>query len=449
MPQRHLDPRELAQRTLHRRGMEAVNWGIPVVNSNRMLDALIDAGGDVNQIVIMPQLQNWKNQTLTPNPDVIYLMPFIDTRTAGPMVLEIPPADEGSITGTITDWWQSALEDVGPAGVDKGSGGKYLILPPTYTDAIPEGFIVLPSYTFLNQALLRSIVTDGSDEAQSRATAYGKRIQLYPLSMAANPPATIFVDVSDTEFDATIPYDLRFFQSLDRTIQNEPWLPRDKAMMDLIESIGIAKGKTFAPDEQAQAILIEAAQEAQAWFNARFETEFPPYYDGKQWVVVAPPDMMDTQGSFYEAPGKYTVDDRGLMYFYAFSSGKHLGTGQFYLFTIRDSQGQPLDGSKTYRLTVPPNVPASQYWSAVAYDRATHTLVREAPWCSRGSQTPGIQSHADGSIELTFASEPPAGQEANWVPTNVSGRFEACLRFYGPRPSLYDKTWVLPDVEPA
>ena len=44
-----------------------------------------------------------------------------------------PPADDGVINGSIMDAWQAALEDVGPAGVDKGAGGKYLILPPGYS----------------------------------------------------------------------------------------------------------------------------------------------------------------------------------------------------------------------------------------------------------------------------------------------------------------------------
>ena len=56
--------------------------------------------------------------------------------------------DEESITGSIDDAWQTALEDVGPAGVDKGKGGKYLILPPGYKDKAPEGYIALPSETY-------------------------------------------------------------------------------------------------------------------------------------------------------------------------------------------------------------------------------------------------------------------------------------------------------------
>ena len=109
--------------------MEAITWGIGAVNFDLMFQAMVrDAKGSVNQILFWSQPCDWKNQFLTPNPDTIYFMPFFNTKDAGPMVLEIPPADDGSITGTIMDSWQIALEDVGPAGVDKGKGGKYLII---------------------------------------------------------------------------------------------------------------------------------------------------------------------------------------------------------------------------------------------------------------------------------------------------------------------------------
>ena len=132
-------PAELAERTVHRRAVEAVIWGMPAVNYDLMYQAMVASRGEgSNQIVYWSRLPDWKNQTLTPNPDSIYLMPFINTGMSGPMVLEIPPADEGSITGSIMDCWQAALEDVGPAGVDKGKGGKYLILPPGYTAQYPR-----------------------------------------------------------------------------------------------------------------------------------------------------------------------------------------------------------------------------------------------------------------------------------------------------------------------
>ena len=112
---------DLARRRIERRAVEAVIWGMPAVNYDLMYQAtVLAAHGTYNQIVYWSRLPDWKNQTLTPNPDSIYLMPFINTKDVGPMVLEIPPADEGSITGSIDDAWQAALEDVGPAGVDKG-----------------------------------------------------------------------------------------------------------------------------------------------------------------------------------------------------------------------------------------------------------------------------------------------------------------------------------------
>jgi hypothetical protein len=114
-------PAQLAERTQHRRAIEAVIWGMPAVNADLMFQAVREAKGDFNQVVYWSRPVSSENQTLTPNPDTIYLMPFYNTKDVGPMVLEIPPADEdASITGSIDDAWQEALEDVGPAGVDKG-----------------------------------------------------------------------------------------------------------------------------------------------------------------------------------------------------------------------------------------------------------------------------------------------------------------------------------------
>jgi hypothetical protein len=79
------------------------------------------------------------------------------------MVLEIPPAAGGSITGSVDDCWQTALEDVGPAGVDKGKGGKYLITPPGYGEKVPDGYIPMPSPNYQGYALLRSILKSGAD----------------------------------------------------------------------------------------------------------------------------------------------------------------------------------------------------------------------------------------------------------------------------------------------
>src|SRR6187401_1422270 len=173
-------PDQLIRNAMRRRAIEAVIWGMPVVNTDLMFQAMArEVKGSWNQIVYWSRLLDWKNQTLTPNPDAVYLMPFFNTAEVGPMVIEIPPADEGSITGSIMDCWQTPLEDVGPAGVDKGKGGKYLILPPGYKGKAPDGYVALPSDTYAGFVILRSNLKSGSDADIARAVAYGKRIQFY------------------------------------------------------------------------------------------------------------------------------------------------------------------------------------------------------------------------------------------------------------------------------
>jgi hypothetical protein len=326
-----------------------------------------------------------------------------------------------------------SLEDVGPAGVDKGRGGKILILPPGYRDQPPDGYIPLMSETYGGFALLRSILNSGSEADIAKAVAYGKRVKLYPLAQAANPPPTVFLDAIDVVFDATIPYDLRFFQSLARIVQSEPWLTRDKAMIDQLKSIGIEKGKPFSPDAKTQDILNGAAREAHAWLDAKYETVFSqPFFEGTGWAFPASRELRETQPTFFAKPDVYPVDDRGLAYSFGFVGIKHLGAGQYYLMTVKDKQSHPLDGGGTYRLTVPPNAPVKQYWSATAYDRTTHALIRNLPWSSRSSQTPGLQKNRDGSVNIYFAPKAPAAGESNWIPASTGGKFEVLSRLYGP-----------------
>jgi hypothetical protein len=437
---------ELAERAVHRRAVEAAIWGMPAVNYERMLQAAIENGAKINQVVYWSKPVNWENQALTPNPDTIYLNPFYDT-TAGPMVLEIPPAAKDNvIVGSFDVAWQNALADVGPAGMDKGKGGKYLILPPGYKGQAPEGYIVLPSETYRGFVILRSNFKSRSEADIQAAVNHGKRIKFYPLG--GDPDSTVFVDVYDKPFDATIPYDATFFELLDRFVQAEPWLTRDKAMIDVLKTIGIEKGKPFQPDAKMKSIFDDAIQETHEVIALKYKNGFdPPFFAGTRWGLPIPPETRDGLGNMFADPNEYGIDGRAVMYHMAYFSPKILGAGQFYLLTIHDSAGQPLDGNKTYRLTVPPNAPIEQYWSVTAYDRQTHALIKNVDRPSLASNDTAVQKNADGSVAVFFGPQSPAGKESNWVPTDSSGQFEILFRLYGPKKELFEKTWALPDVE--
>ena len=308
-----LNPAQLAERALHRRAVEALIWGMPAVNYERMLQAALDNGAKANQVVYWSRPVNWKNQTLTPNPDTIYLNPFYDT-TAGPVVVEIPPADaDHVIVGSFDVAWQNALADVGPAGADKGNGASYLLTPPGYKGKAPDGYIVLPSETYRGFVILRSNFKSRSDADIKAAVEHGKRVKVYPLG--GNPDSTVFVDAYDKPFDATIPYDARFFELLDRFVQAEPWLTRDKVMIDSLKTIGIEKGKPFKPDEKTRRILADAVREAHDVIALKYEAGFTsPFYEGTRWGLPVPKETRDGLGSMFADPNQYGVDGRAVMY---------------------------------------------------------------------------------------------------------------------------------------
>ena len=213
-------------------------------------------------------------------------------------------------------------------------------------------------------------------------------------------------------------------------------------------SIGIEKGKPFNPDQNRQRVLQEAAREAHDWLDIQYGKIFsPPFNEGSHWALPATKEVVEALQTNYAKPDNYPVDGRAVSYSMAFFSAKHLGEGQFYLMTIVDKDGDSFHGSETYRLTVPANAPVRLYWSATAYDRDTHALIRDTKWSSRSSLTPGLQKNADGSVDIYFGPKAPAGKESNWMPTNADRKFEVLFRLYGPEKPFFDKVWKLPDIE--
>ncbi|WP_276330938.1 DUF1214 domain-containing protein [Methylobacterium currus] len=361
--------------------------------------------------------------------------------------MDVPPADTGSFASNIDTVWQTPMEDAGPYGADKGAGGKYLILPPGHIGKAPDGYIVVPSETFAGYALFRSNLASHGEEDIAKSAAYGKRLKVYPLAQAASPPETRFTDAKDILYDSTIPYDVRFFRSLDRIVQTEPWLTRDMAMIDQLRSLGIEKGKAFAPDAATTEILNAAATEARDVVDRMYDRGFPRFFPTSRWAVPAFPVLVKAQSSGFVASDQYPLDARALTYSLGYIGIKRLGTAQAYLIAEKDRDGRRFNGGKTYRLQVPPNVPVDQYWSVTVYDRQTHALVKNMPRASRASNVSELRKNADGSIDVYFSPNAPAGKDTNWVPTDPQRDFELLFRVYAPRKEFFDRTWVLPDVE--
>jgi hypothetical protein len=436
--------KELASRTVYRRAVDAVIWGAPAVTLDMMRQAYFrDAKANYNDIVWWPKGAGWKNQSLDVNPSVRYLYIFSNTKNDGPVVLDVPPAAGGSeLLGTIMDIWQVPLIDVGVGG----KGGRYLILPPDYKDDVPAGYIPLRPQRYNTYALIRSIVASTSEADVRAGDALVKQIKVYPLSKAGNPPEPRFVDMTDTLYNAVVPYDDGFYVSLARVINEEPVQSRDLQMLGMLLPLGIEKGKGFKPDTAIRSQLKEAAAEAQAWLIDGIISTSERYWPDGKWNIPMPAIAAKTE-FLWEVPNYFDVDARGITLASFFGPVKTLGAGSFYLNTFFDKSGGRLTGANTYRLRVPPNVPASEFWSLTVYDQVTAAFFPNSTRLAVASLDKGIRKNADGSVDVYIGPKAPTGMESNWIYTPPGKNWYPWFRFYGPEKAIFDKSWKLPDIE--
>ena len=241
-----LTSEELVSRTVYRRAVDAVIWGLPLVSEDAVKQAAFrDGKASYNDIVWWPKGGGWKNQSPTPNVNARYMYFFINTKQDGPVVVELPPAVPGaSFYGTIEDAWYLPQVDIG----FEGKGGKYLVLPPDYKGDVPDGYIPVRPATYNTMTLLRSILASLSEKDVQAGNALVQQVKVYPLSKAANPPAQRLLDMSDVMFNGLVKFDETFFTSLSRVLNEETLQPRDLEMMGMLLPLGIEKGKEFKPD---------------------------------------------------------------------------------------------------------------------------------------------------------------------------------------------------------
>jgi hypothetical protein len=438
---------ELAERATYRRAVEAVIWGMPLVNTDAMRQAYLrDVGAKYNDICFFSKPADWRFQVTTPNASTNYVY-FNFNLKDGPVVFDVPAAVGAGLLGSVLDAWDVTTVGVGPQDENKGEAAKYLLLPPDFSGDVPAGFIIARLPTYNGYALLRAIPASSIEADVAAALALVKKLRVYPLAQAADPPEQRFIDIHGKTFDGVATFDESFFESLNRMVQEEPVQPRDLVAMGMLKSIGIAKGKEFKPDDATKRVLREAAHEQLAVFVDGMKTFGERWWGDRRWAL---PDTRGVKTNFsYETAEALDVDARGLSNFAAFGFPKRVGQGGsiVYLVAFADRSGEPLSGEHIYTLHVPANVPAKQYWSAIAYDSETNAFVRESPVVGLDSYNQAMKRNADGSVDIAFGPKAPAGKESNWVYTAPGRGWFAGFRLYDPDKPFFDKAWTLADVE--
>ena len=207
--------------------------------------AFDDLGLKDNDIIAYSTTATPLLEAITANSTTPYISAFTDLRK-GPAVLELPVAGpDGSLYGQVVDAWQFTIADVGPAGLDKGQGGKMLFTPPDYKGTVPDGYIHVPSPNYRVAFAFRSVPAKGKTAAD--AYQYAKRLKMYYLSDAANPPQQKFLDPTGKRYPTLPFYDERHFEDMHAIMSVEPVRDHDKVMMGMLMSLGDRKGKALQP----------------------------------------------------------------------------------------------------------------------------------------------------------------------------------------------------------
>lgn len=428
------------------RGVEAFLSGMPAASVYGLCEGISGAGVKRNSgIGIMENLMDARSVFLTGNSTTVYVLMCLDLKD-GPVVVEVPPGVLGPADDAFFRW----VTDVGLTGPDKGKGGKYLFVPPGYTGKLPStGYFVAKSLTYSNLIFYRAFVNDDNIAAASNGVRAKARI--YPLSAAGSPPQQAFVNLSGKQFNTVHANTFHFYEEINKVIQHEPGDAFDPEIVGLFASIGIKKGKPFAPDTRMKAILTDAVAVANATARAigfAPRDERVKFYPDRQWGTGF------VGGSYaFLNDGERMLDARTLFHYFATGITPAMafakpGSGSAYAFATRDAKGEYLEGGKTYKITLPAPIPVAQFWSFVVYDGQSRSMLEtDQKLAGLDSNQKDLKKNADGSVTVWFGPKAPAGQETNWVQTMPGKGWNTLLRLYGPLEPWFNKTWKPGDFE--
>ncbi|MES2126355.1 MAG: DUF1214 domain-containing protein [Pseudomonadota bacterium] len=441
---------DLESQVAYQRAFEAAVWGMPLVNTHRLRLGVMEGNQTHdNDIVSFSKPATSRHEMLTANNTTPYVAANMDLRK-GPVVIDVPArTDKALLFAQVINAWGVTLESLGPAGPDQGKGGKYLMLPPGYELPVPDGYIAVRSDTFRISLAARPI--HGPKGSDAEAVEYGRTLRIYPLAEAANPAPNRIVDGYPNHAYTLPRYDLNYYQDLYEVVSVEPVKARDKVMMGMLASIGIERGKPFAPQGKVKAAMERAIVDAYFYMQRRtahLEADHP-FWKDRHWGAgqITDPD----HGFEFETADQVLIDNRADIFHAASYFPKKLLPGKvpvMYLVASADSQGRPFAAGASYRIHVPADIPATQFWSIVPYDEATWAFVyNDLDRVGLSSfDKDRLKVNADGSVDIYFGATPPPQGKSNWIPIGKSIAVPQ-LRLYGVGESLWNGSFKMPDVE--
>jgi hypothetical protein len=456
----------LRDELLFQRATQTYLWALPLINTLGMqVGSEKTFGAGYNVLPIWKKRLDAKTLVTPPNSDVLYAMSYVDLGKDGPLVMEAPPM----LQGILLDYWQRPIPvdggkffgDVGLAGPDAGKGGKFLLVPPGYKGSVPEGYFVYRSATNNVFIFLRGFYEDPKN--LTPAVAHLERTKLYPLNGEAGAKPMQFPDASGVPVNMLPISDGSAFDQLKRLVDSESDNLAGPDWLGMLAAIGIVKGQPFTPDAHTRAILDQAAKTGYKTsrvigFEDKVSGKSYRMYADRRWLNPfadgTPANPTGTLNLAWEnvAGGYLDLDARIWMFtdYYSISPGmvsQNPGKGAMYVIGFTDSDGASLEGESNYRLHLPANIPAANFWSVTLYEAENASgLANGQPFPSLGSRDKPTQN-ADGSTGLYLGPKAPQGKDGNWLATVPGRGYFAILRLYGPTEAALNKSWKPGDIE--
>jgi hypothetical protein len=379
---------------------------------------------------------------LTFNTESIYCSATVNVEH-GPVAIETPP----NVLGVIDDGWMRYVTDIGNVGPDRGQGGSYVLVHDSYEGELPDGHFVFRTPTYKNWVMARAFVGD-TGEGETALDWYRENFRIHPLGTGPDAEAT-YVPLSQHPLDSTHARDVRYFEGLAELVQHEPSGAFTPYQLGLLKAIGIERGRPFEPDERMRALLAEGIEIGDAIAKAN---AYASRLDGVRAYPDRKYEYLFVGGRHdFMSGGALWLDARLLFHYEAIvvtpaMAAEMVGAGSQYLTCYRDASGEFLMGQHTYRLRLPPDIPAADFWSVTAYHPETRSLLANGEDKPSRNSYEDLRWNDDGSIDLYFGPTLPDGYEQNWIKTLPDQGWSIFIRLYGPLESYFDQTWKPDDI---
>jgi hypothetical protein len=374
----------------------------------------------------------WANSPIV---DALYSTAWLDL-ARGPVLVNTPDTHDRYYVLTLIDFYSNTFFYAGRRTTGTAAQQYYLVAPDWKGEA-PAGAKLVRSPTNDVYVNLR-VAVDGPVD-QSAANAVQDGFTLVPAS------AMDTANVAPQRLEPVEGNPKNFVDVVNQMLALDPPPERDKALIERYRAIGLC-GAPCSWDALPEP--IKAAWRAS---YPKLEGQFFAWYMAQGfshgWINYSPPG------------NKLGTTEQRDYRMRAFALA--LGTGMLgldrreanYWSTFADAQGQPLVGSKRYRLRLPPGgMPTQAFWSVSLYSvekNGEFLLSNPLDRYQIGSRTPNLKTDPDGSVEVWLQPDPPpADRLANWLPTPANAQpFMLFARDYQPAGDVLGGTYQLPGVE--